>query len=345
MTRTCEPGSLTPEEVADRCSVGVGTVMAWIASGQLKARRASGGASRARVDPEEFHAFLERGRGETTQICAVKPLPSVLVTYFLHNPVANQVKIGRTKELKRRHQGLRTAGGVELRLIGYLEGDHEKHYHARFAAHRRIGEWFAITPELALWVRDQFGYRLQAPRGLRLRAPALGIHDIAHDLEALAGSALRSPNPEHLTDYLEDAFWPGSPLNPTDADDQPDAGLSAEALAEIGQGDLDTAIAGLCGFLEPWEAHWIGWMAPATPREPYLDLWLAYWCPAGVEAARQLRTALARAAIVSDYIAIEPLRLRPVLVDRETAALEPLPPEELYSDELQFPLMQGACWP
>lgn len=266
------------------------------------------------------------------------------VTYFLHNPLTQLVKIGRSTTLRQRQRDLEHSSGTALRLLGTLpDGTLEKRHHTQFAHARRRGEWFALTPDLAAFLRDTFGCRIRAPQERTPRAPDMHESDVAHDLEALAQLGLRRPDLDDLTDYLDDAFRPDGWLWRVDEDAEAEGPEAVAKDRERCQEACDEALDPLLQRLEEWEAHWFGWMAPGQPVSgDYLDLWLAYWRPAGPLGVVALRRAMGWAAIASDHDAIEWLRLRPVLVDRQTGALEVLEPEELYSDELHGLLWFGA---
>ncbi len=272
--------------------------------------------------------------------------PPQVVTYFLHNPLTTLVKIGRSTALTARQRDLETMNGTPLRLLGQLPNNVERQYHRQFADARRHGEWFALTPALAEFLRHTFGCRIQAPKERRLQPPRLDGPDVRHDLEALADSALVEPDPYDATAdiaaYLFDVFRPGGSLSTDEEDedvDEVEAQQDREAIVEA----CDEALGPILACLETWSRHWIGWMAPAAPTPgQFLDVWLAFWRPVGAVAANRLRWALLRAAVATDHDAIEWLRLRPVLVDRDSGALEALPPEELYSDAALGLLRQEA---
>jgi len=65
-----------------------------------------------------------------------------------------QVKIGRSKDVRRRMENLQTGNPRELALMGEIktrsaEADREAELalHRRFSKHRRQGEWFDLRPE------------------------------------------------------------------------------------------------------------------------------------------------------------------------------------------------------
>lgn len=67
-----------------------------------------------------------------------------------------EVKIGITNDPRRRLAILQTAHGERLELVAVVAGDavDEQTLHARFAAHRKLGEWFHETPEITAWIRE-----------------------------------------------------------------------------------------------------------------------------------------------------------------------------------------------
>ena len=60
------------------------------------------------------------------------------------------VKIGVTGDPQLRLKRLQTGSAEPLEMLGTVKGDEdmEKGYHARLAAHRVRGEWFAPAPEV-----------------------------------------------------------------------------------------------------------------------------------------------------------------------------------------------------
>lgn len=66
--------------------------------------------------------------------------------YFLHNPLTELVKIGRSEDIITRWRCLETQGGVLLHpLVFWLTTDHvrmELEFHDKYADHRVLGEWF-----------------------------------------------------------------------------------------------------------------------------------------------------------------------------------------------------------
>ena len=72
-----------------------------------------------------------------------------------HDHSGLPVKIGRSKDIKRRLRNLQTGSSSELRLMGWMEtGDDkslESDLHDRYAGQRLPhGEWFTWTPDVVL---------------------------------------------------------------------------------------------------------------------------------------------------------------------------------------------------
>lgn len=74
-----------------------------------------------------------------------------MAVYLMRMGASGDVKIGVAKAPLVRMRQLQTSLPVKLRLIRVLDGGHdlERALHARFAANRKAGEWFAYTPEMA----------------------------------------------------------------------------------------------------------------------------------------------------------------------------------------------------
>jgi uncharacterized protein YozE (UPF0346 family) len=65
-----------------------------------------------------------------------------MFTYFIVNLDCYQIKIGRSRDPKKRFEFLQAATGADLWLLGVIEGDVEKDAHELFANLRVRGEWF-----------------------------------------------------------------------------------------------------------------------------------------------------------------------------------------------------------
>ncbi len=70
-----------------------------------------------------------------------------------------RVKIGISTNVPARISGLQSGGGIALRLLGTLDGNHrtERALHKRFAAYRLRGEWFEPRGELRQYLHGLFG--------------------------------------------------------------------------------------------------------------------------------------------------------------------------------------------
>jgi hypothetical protein len=86
---------------------------------------------------------------------AIKDLRGVELIYFIgskHGPI----KIGRTRSVIERLKKLQTGYPRRLHLLAAIPGgeDAERDFHARFETLRVHGEWFARSPELSAFVRE-----------------------------------------------------------------------------------------------------------------------------------------------------------------------------------------------
>lgn len=79
--------------------------------------------------------------------------------YVIKRKGARLIKIGVTTNVKRRMRALAAAGGGELELLVSFPGtrEDEQALHARFAEHRRQGEWFEYARPLQRWVHERKG--------------------------------------------------------------------------------------------------------------------------------------------------------------------------------------------
>lgn len=71
------------------------------------------------------------------------------------------VKIGTTKNPKRRVSALQIGNPSSLNLIFHIPGDVtvEKSLHERFSAYRKSGEWFRVTGELRAFIDEHLSKR------------------------------------------------------------------------------------------------------------------------------------------------------------------------------------------
>lgn len=76
--------------------------------------------------------------------------------YFISSD--DKIKIGYTKNIKRRLKQLQTSNSSQLILLGYIEGDKnvEKQLHKRFAQYRirENGEWFNCNDEILDYINE-----------------------------------------------------------------------------------------------------------------------------------------------------------------------------------------------
>lgn len=70
--------------------------------------------------------------------------------YFAQDFASLRVKIGHSANLGARIAGLEKTAGIPLNLIRAIDGGRatERWLHRRFAARRRIGEWFDYHPDM-----------------------------------------------------------------------------------------------------------------------------------------------------------------------------------------------------
>lgn len=85
---------------------------------------------------------------------------SVAGIYFVQAETGGLIKIGRTRHLGRRMQGLRSSCPIPLRALAVIVVDHpevqvlyERELHDRFVSSRAHCEWFAPTDDLLEVVR------------------------------------------------------------------------------------------------------------------------------------------------------------------------------------------------
>ena len=76
------------------------------------------------------------------------------VIYFIADEHLRLVKIGTSRKVASRFDGLRNSSAVPLRLLGVCAGgtQEESELHKRFAHVRRHGEWFELSEELAAYI-------------------------------------------------------------------------------------------------------------------------------------------------------------------------------------------------
>src|SRR5262249_10864231 len=66
------------------------------------------------------------------------------VIYFIQNTVSKAIKIGYSKDPRKRLIGLQSTTPDRLELLGYIHGglEHERCYHDKFEEYRLQREWF-----------------------------------------------------------------------------------------------------------------------------------------------------------------------------------------------------------
>ncbi len=76
-----------------------------------------------------------------------------MITYFIKS--GNQIKIGRTVNLRSRMKSLQTSTANRLKLLAVSDmAESEAHAKAETISYRLCGEWFKSTPELREWIKS-----------------------------------------------------------------------------------------------------------------------------------------------------------------------------------------------
>lgn len=75
---------------------------------------------------------------------------------------ASRVKIGKSRQPRKRLAALQTGSPEQLSLLLVIDGDHEHHLHGRFAHLRLTGEWFDRTDDIQAFIQEHGG-PCQAP--------------------------------------------------------------------------------------------------------------------------------------------------------------------------------------
>jgi hypothetical protein len=99
--------------------------------------------------------LLERRLDRAPAATLAAPAPPGSV-YFIQAG-GGDIKIGFSDNPAKRLAQLQTGQPQRLRLLATIPGDarREREIHARFARHRRQGEWFAPAPEILRFIADQ----------------------------------------------------------------------------------------------------------------------------------------------------------------------------------------------
>ncbi|STQ89310.1 GIY-YIG nuclease family protein [Iodobacter fluviatilis] len=83
--------------------------------------------------------------------------------YFVSDDLRNQVKIGRSTDVKRRVKTLQTGNPSALKLMGWIntanDASMESELHEHYKGLRGIGEWFSIGPtEVLNELKRHYGF-------------------------------------------------------------------------------------------------------------------------------------------------------------------------------------------
>jgi len=76
------------------------------------------------------------------------------MVYFIADTTNDIVKIGQSKDVKKRLKQLQTSNGNVLVLLGYMDGnkEKEKYLHQLFSEHKLQGEWFKLNEILINYI-------------------------------------------------------------------------------------------------------------------------------------------------------------------------------------------------
>ncbi len=74
------------------------------------------------------------------------------MVYFIADPVRDVVKIGFSKDVRKRLKQLQTSNSNQLILLGYVQGSRieEQYYHKLFSKDKSelVGEWFVLSDNI-----------------------------------------------------------------------------------------------------------------------------------------------------------------------------------------------------
>jgi hypothetical protein len=72
------------------------------------------------------------------------------MVYFIADTIKDVVKIGVSKNPKKRLKQLQTSNSSELVLLGFINGEkaEEQYLHCLFGKHKLYGEWFILNDEI-----------------------------------------------------------------------------------------------------------------------------------------------------------------------------------------------------
>jgi len=112
-------------------------------------------ASRIGMANAEFRVAAARTRALPEP--APVSVPAESVVYFIGEHGSNRVKIGTSRDVKKRMQGLQGANGASLELLATIPGDRdaERIMHQRFAQFRLVGEWFHLSDPLRAFINER----------------------------------------------------------------------------------------------------------------------------------------------------------------------------------------------
>lgn len=98
-----------------------------------------------------------------------------MFTYFVQRGEDGPIKIGRAQNIPKRMKELATGCAEPLRLLAFLEGNHERRLHKKLHAHRMCGEWFApvlaVRQEVEVAALASATVKVSPPPEPKLRAP------------------------------------------------------------------------------------------------------------------------------------------------------------------------------
>jgi|TARA_R100000501_G_C2595884_1_gene94440 Meiotically up-regulated gene 113 len=103
---------------------------------------------------EKFEELHEAGRtpklSPKQKSALLQAMHNAKYIYFVLSEDSGLVKIGKTKDIKKRFASLQTMSPVPLRIIGCFRAHDELEgtLHSRFAKYRHHGEWFKLSDEI-----------------------------------------------------------------------------------------------------------------------------------------------------------------------------------------------------
>lgn len=77
--------------------------------------------------------------------------------YFIQSELGGPIKIGCTNNLEKRLCDLQAGSPLKLILLGTIYGGYEKeeNLHKRFGKHRIHGEWFNLSDDLYIYLKNK----------------------------------------------------------------------------------------------------------------------------------------------------------------------------------------------